>query len=175
MAVVKRLRGTRRPGVELSVVTDHSRADRLTLLRLLNEVLASEVVCMLRDRRHHFIARTLAAPRIAHEFLVHADEDLAHADLIAERLVQLGGEPDFAPDTLQARSHAQFVAATSIVEMVQENLVAERVAIERYHGLLQHLGKNDPTTRRMLEGILSVKAAHADELLDLLQSDPRPG
>jgi len=159
MSVVKRLRRMARPEA---------------VLGLLNEALATEIVCMLRYRRHHFMARTLAAQRSAEEFLVHADEELAHADLIAERLIQLGGEPDFAPDTLKARSHAQYVAASSIVEMVRENLVAERIAIESYRALLEQLGENDPTTRRMLEGILGVKEAHADELLDLLQSDTRP-
>jgi bacterioferritin len=174
MGVVKRLRTTGRPEVELGVV-DHYRGDRKAVLHLLNEALATEIVCMLRYRRHHFMARNLAAARIAQEFLVHADEELAHADLIAERLIQLGGEPDFAPDTLQARSHAQYVAAHSIVEMVRENLVAERVAIDSYRSLIRQLGKHDPATRRMLEGILGVKEAHADELLDLLQSDTRAG
>jgi bacterioferritin len=173
-SVVKRLRRTGRPEVELGVVTDHYRGDRKTVLRLLNEALATEIVCMLRYRRHHFMAHNLTSQRSAEEFLVHADEELAHADLIAERLVQLGGEPDFAPDTLTARSHAHYVAASSIVEMVRENLVAERIAIDSYRALIEHLGKTDPTTRRMLEGILGVKEAHADELLDLLQSDTRP-
>jgi bacterioferritin len=172
MSVVKRL-GRARAGVELGVVADHYHGDRKAVLRLLNDALATKIVCMLRYRRHHFMARGLAAQRIAEEFLVHADEELAHADLIAERMVQLGGEPDFAPETLQPRSHAQYVAASSIIEMVRENLVAERIAIESYRGLIQQLGKNDPTTRSMLEAILGVEEAHADELLDLLQGDMR--
>jgi bacterioferritin len=173
MSVVKRLGRTARSGVELGVVTDHYRGDRRAVLRLLNDALATKIVCMLRYRRHHFMARGLAAQRIAQEFLVHADEELAHADLIAERMVQLGGEPDFAPDTLKPRSQAEYVAATSIVEMVRENLVAERIAIESYRGLIKHVGSNDPTTRRMLEAILGVEEAHADELLELLQGDTR--
>jgi bacterioferritin len=173
MSVVKRLGRTARAGVELGVVKDLYPGDRKAVLRLLNDALATKIVCMLRYRRHHFMARGLASQRIADEFLVHADEELAHADLIAERMVQLGGEPDFAPDTLKPRSHAEYVASSSIVEMVRENLVAERIAIESYRGLIKHLGKNDPTTRRMLEAILGVEEAHADELLDLLQGDTR--
>ena len=143
------------------------------LLRFLNEALATKIVCVLRYRRHHFMARGGAAKRIAEEFLVHSDEELSHADLIAERIVQLGGEPDFSPATLTQRSHAEYLPAASIVEMIKENLVAERIAIDRYRGLIEHIGETDPTTRRMLEGILGVEEAHADELADLLQGDMR--
>lgn len=172
MSVVKRLHRMPGPDIERGVVTGY-RGDRKAVLRLLNEALATEIVCMLRYRRHHFMARGLVAQRIAEEFLVHADEELAHADLLAERIVQLGGEPDFAPDTLKERSHAEYVPATTIVEMVRENLLAERLTIASYRGLIEYLGKHDPATRRMLEGILGIKEAHADELLDLLQSDTR--
>ena len=157
----------------LGAVADTYRGDRTAVVRFLNEALATEIVCALRYRRHHFMARGLASQRIADEFLVHADEELAHADVIAERIIQLGGEPDIAPDTLKARSHAEYVAAGSVVEMVRENLLAQRVAIDSYRGLIQYLGENDPTTRRMLEGIVAVEEAHADELLDLLQNDTR--
>jgi bacterioferritin len=155
----------------MGAVPDTYRGDRNAVLRFLNEALATAIVCVLRYRRHHFTARSLASTRIAEEFLLHADEELAHADLIAERIVQLGGEPDFAPATLQERSRAQYVAVASIVEMVRENLVAARIAIDGYRGLIDYLGKDDPTTRRTLEGILGVEAAHADELLELLQGD----
>ncbi len=173
MSVEKRLQRTTRREFEPGVATGPYRGDRKAVLRLLNEALATQIVCMLRYRRHHFMARRFAAPRIAEEFLVHADEELTHADLIAERIVQLDGEPDFAPDTLTQRSHAEYAAATSVVEMVLENLDAERAAIASYRGLIEYLGENDPPTRRMLEGILAVEEAHGDELLDLLQGETR--
>jgi bacterioferritin len=172
MSVVKRLHRMPGPDIERGVVTGY-RGDRKAVLRLLNEALATQIVCMLRYRRHHFMARALAAQRIAEEFLVHADEELAHADLIAERIVQLGGEPDFAPDTLKERSHAEYVPGTTIVEMIRENLVAKRIAITSYQELIEYLGKNDPPTHRMLEGIVGIAEAHAAELLDLLQGDTR--
>ena len=167
MSVVKRL-GRARAGVELGVVADHYHGDRKAVLRLLNDALATKIVCMLRYRRHHFMARGLAAQRIAEEFLVHADEELAHADLIAERMVQLGGEPDFAPETLQPRSHAQYVAASSIIEMVRENLVAERIAVETYLEIARWLGTDDPTTRRVIENILQKEEEHAEDMSTLL-------
>lgn len=148
--------------------TQDDPGDRDTLLRFLNEALATELVCVLRYRRHHFMAR-IHSSRIAQEFLIHADEKLSHADQIAERIVQLQGEPDFAPDTLCNRSHARYVAATTVAEMISENLAAERTAINTFRTLIEYLGETDPTTRRMLEGILGVEEAHADELLDLLQ------
>ncbi len=173
MSAASRVRRLARSEVKLGVVTDLYRGDRKAVLRLLNEALATEIVCMLRYRRHHFMARSLGNGRIAEEFLVHADEELAQADLIADRIVQLGGEPDFAPDTLKERSHAEYLPATTVVEMLREDLVAERIAIDSYRSLIQYLGESDPTTRRMLEGILGVEEAHADELLDLLQGDTR--
>ncbi len=150
-------------------VTETYRGDRTAMLRFLNEALATELVCVLRYRRHHFMARSLAAQRLAEEFLVHADEELAHADLIAERIVQLGGAPDFAPGTLCERSHAQYAAAHTLVEMVRENLVAARTSIDSYRGQIEALGESDRTTRLMLEGILGVQEAHADELVELLE------
>jgi bacterioferritin len=167
------LRRRARAAIAPGAMTDSPRAERAAVLGLLNEVLATEIVCVLRYRRHHFMARGLAAPRIAEEFLVHSDEELSHADLIAERIVQLGGEPDFSPATLTHRSHAEYVPAASIVEMIKENLVAERIAIDRYRGLVASIGEGDPTTRRMLEGILAVEEAHAEELAELLQGDMR--
>ena len=144
------------------------RGDREAALRLLNEALGTELVRVLRYRRHHFMARGLGAQRSAEEFLLHADEELAHADLIAERIVQLGGEPDFAPGPVGDRSRADYVPARTIVEMLRENLAAARISIDSYRGLIESLGESDRTTRRMLEGILGVEEAHADELVDLL-------
>lgn len=154
---------------EPAAATDPDRGDRPALLRFLNAALATELVCVLRYRRHHFMARRLAAQRIAEEFLVHADEELTHADLIAERIVQLGGEPDFAPATLDERSHSPSVPATTLEEMVRENLHAARIGIDRYRGQIELLGESDRQTRRMLEGIAGVQEAHAQELLELLE------
>jgi bacterioferritin len=157
-------------GPERAAVPETYRGDRQTVLRRLNDALATELVCVLRYRLHHFKAHSLGANRIAEEFLLHADEELSQADMIAGRIVQLGGEPDFAPDTLQARSHLQYVAVAATVDMVRENLAAKRLAIDSYEALLQYLGEDDPTTRRLLESILGVEQAHADELLELLQA-----
>jgi bacterioferritin len=153
--------------------TESYHGDPTTVLRLLNEALATALVGVLRYRRHHFLARDLASRRTAEEFLVHADEELSHADLIAERIVQLGGQPDYAPATLHERSHTPYVAVDSVIEMLREDLAAARTAIDCYRGLIDHVGEQDPTSRRMLAGILGVEEAHADELSDLLQAEPR--
>jgi len=154
--------------------TETFHGDCTGMLRLLNEALATELLCVLRYRRHHFVARGLESDRIAHEFLVHADEDLAHADLLAARIVQLGGEPDFSPEALQRSRHSEYLEGRHIFDMVRENLASEQMAIESYRGLLEYIGERDPQTRRMLEGILSVKEAHADELLDFVPAEPDP-
>jgi bacterioferritin len=169
---VKTLREQARRNIEEGAVTVGYSADRAEVVKLLNEALATELVCVLRYRRHHFMARGIDSKSIADEFLVHANEELAHADLIAERIVQLGGEPDFSPETLIRRSHAEYVAATSLVDMIKENLVAERIAIDSYRELVAYLGDQDPTTSQMLKGILAVEEEHADELSDLLVGLP---
>lgn len=139
------------------------------IVRLLNDALATELVCVLRYRRHHFTATGVASPAIAEEFLVHANEELAHADRIAQRIVQLGGEPDFNPPQLLARSHAGYDASLDLQAMVRANLVAERVAVETYRQMIAVIGDKDPTTRRMLEDILGDEEEHADELNDWLE------
>lgn len=138
------------------------------IVALLNAALATELLCNLRYRRHYFTASGQASPAIAAEFLVHANEELAHADLLAERIVQLGGEPDFNPDSLSQRSHAWYDASLELNAMLEANLVAERVAVESYRQMIKLIGDKDPTTRRMLEGILSAEEEHADELKDML-------
>lgn len=145
--------------------------DRPAMVGFLNQALATAIVCALRYRRHHFTARSLGANRIAEEFLLHADEELSQADLLAERIMQLGGEPDFAPDTLNERSHLEYVEGSSVAEMIRENLAAKRIAINAYRSLLEYIGEDDPTSRRMLEGVLALEQSHADELLDLLQDE----
>ena len=131
--------------------------------------MATELVCVLRYRRHHFMAKGIHSKSVADEFLAHSKEELGHADALAERIVQLGGEPDFAPAGLESRSHAQYVEGKSLTDMIKENLVAERIAIDSYRAIIEFLADRDPTTRRLLEGILSVEEEHADELSDLLQ------
>lgn len=141
---------------------------REDIIKLLNDSLATELVCVLRYKRHHFTAEGLASPKIAEEFLVHANEELAHADSLAKRIVQLGGEPDFSPDSLTARSHADYDESTDLKAMIRANLIAERVAIEAYSQLISLIGDKDSTTRRMLEQILSQEQEHAEELRDWL-------
>ena len=141
---------------------------RDSIVKLLNDALATELVCVLRYKRHHFTAHGLASPAIADEFMVHANEEAGHADRIAERIVQLGGEPDFSPATLLQRSHAEYNEVSDLKGMVRANLVAERVAVEAYRQMIALIGDKDPTTRRMLEEILTDEEEHADELKDWL-------
>ena len=166
------LRQRARQHVDEGAVTASYSADREQVLQMLNEVLATELVCMLRYRRHHFMARGITSRSIADEFLEHANEEQGHADQVAERIVQLGGEPDFCPDTLTDRSHAEYVPGTTLVDMIKENLVAERIAIDSYREMVAYVGAKDSTTRRLLETILAVEEEHADELADLLQGLP---
>lgn len=148
--------------------TPQDSAWRTDLVRLLNDSLATELVCVLRYRRHHFTAVGLSSPRIAEEFLVHAIAEQGHADRIARRIVQLGGAPDFAPDTLTQRSHAAYDASPALRDMIRVNLIAERVAIESYTQLIRLVGDRDPGTRRLLEDILADEQEHAEELKDWL-------
>jgi len=141
---------------------------RQDIVNLLNDALATELVCVLRYKRHYFTAHGLDSPTIAAEFLQHANEESAHADKLAGRIVQLGGEPDFAPQRLTSRSHAEYDESTDLRSMVAANLVAERVAVESYRQMIHLIGEKDPTTRRMLEEILRDEEEHADELADLL-------
>jgi bacterioferritin len=139
------------------------------IVKLLNDSLATELVCVLRYKRHHFTAHGLASPKIADEFMVHALEETAHADRIAHRIVQLGGEPDFSPDTLSKRSHADYDESSDLKAMVRSNLKAERVAVETYRQMVALIGDKDPTTRNLLEHILRDEEKHADELADWLE------
>jgi len=138
------------------------------ILKLLNDALATELVCVLRYKRHYFTAHGMASPRIAEEFLEHANAEAGHGDRLAERIVQLGGEPDFSPDSLSRRSHADYDGVSELKAMVRANLVAERVAVETYRQMIDLIGDKDPTTRRMLEDILHDEEAHAEDLRDLL-------
>lgn len=166
---VKTLRKRARQHIRQGAVTAGYSADRTTVIRLLNEALATELICVLRYKRHYFMASGINSPVAAAEFLQHANEEQAHGDLIAERIVQLGGEPDFSPEGLATRSHAEYVAGGDLVEMIQEDLVAERIAIDSYREMIEYLGTKDSTTRRMLEGILAMEEEHADDLASLLE------
>jgi len=154
--------------LEKGAVTPSYGPWREDIIRLLNDALATEIVCTLRYKRHYFTAKGLDSAKIAEEFLVHANEETAHADMIAERIVQLGGQPDFAPATLLERSHADYDASLDLQAMIRANLVAERVAIEAYGQMIKLIGDKDSTSRRMLESILSQEQEHADELSDWL-------
>lgn len=169
---VQTLRQRARQHIDEGAVTSGYSADRETVLKLLNDSLATEIVCVLRYRRHHFMTKGIQSKSIADEFLVHSNEEQGHADQLAERIVQLGGEPNFSPEGLVSRSHAEYVEGVTLLDMIKEDLVAERIAIDSYRDIIQYLDDKDPTTRRMLESILAVEEEHADELADLLQDVP---
>jgi len=166
---VNTLRQRARQHVEQGAVTEGYSADRQTILRLLNESLATEWVCALRYKRHYYMASGIKASVAAAEFLEHANQELEHADKLAERIVQLGGEPDLNPDNLSKNSHAQYVAGRDLKEMVLEDLVAERIAIDSYREIVRYIGETDPTTRRIFEDILAQEEEHADDMADLLK------
>jgi bacterioferritin len=165
---VKTLRERARRHVMEGAVTDSYRADREKVIELLQGALATEIVCVLRYRQNYFAARGLRAKIAADEFLEHSKQEQEHADQIAERIVQLGGDPDLNPATLEGRSHAEYRIGATLAEMIRENLVAERIAIDSYREIAQYLGEDDPTTRRLMEEILAVEEEHADDLADLL-------
>jgi bacterioferritin len=165
---VSSLRERARQHVENGAVTEGYDADRETILRLLNESLATEWVCVLRYKRHYYMAKGVKAQVAAAEFLEHANQEAEHADMLAERIVQLGGEPELNPDLLSKNSHAQYVAGNTLKEMVTEDLIAERIAIDSYREIIQYIGDKDPTTRRIFEDILAQEEEHADDMADIL-------
>ena len=165
---IKTLRERARQHIENGAVTEGYTADRETVVKLLNEALATEIVCVLRYKRHYFMASGINAESVAQEFLQHANEEQGHADLIAHRIVQLKGEPNFNPEGLLTRSHAEYKEGTSLLDMIKEDLVAERIAIDSYREMISYFGTDDPTSRRMLEGILAMEEEHADDLVNLL-------
>jgi bacterioferritin len=174
---IKELRRRARSHIEQGAVTAAYRGDRETVLRLLNEALATELVCVLRYKRHYYMASGIHAQAVAEEFLEHANEEQAHADLIAERITQLGGEPDLNPEGLLTRSHSEYIEGDDLVDMIKEDLVAERIAIDSYSEMIRYIAEDDPTTRRMLEGILATEEEHAEDLRMLIEAlgrDERP-
>ena len=167
---IKTLRERARQHIEDGAVTEGYTADRETAVKILNEALATEIVCVLRYRRHYFMASGINAESVAAEFLQHSNEEQGHADQIAARIVQLNGEPDLNPQGLLTKSHAEYVEGTTLLDMIKEDLVAERIAIDSYREMIQYFGNDDPTSRRMLEGILAMEEEHADDLVSLLEN-----
>lgn len=165
---IKTLRERARKHIEQGAVTEGYSADRETVIKVLNEALATEIVCVLRYRRHYFMASGINAEGVAAEFLQHSNDEQGHADQIAQRIVQLGGEPNFNPEGLLSRSHAEYVEGETLTDMIKEDLVAERIAIDSYRDIIQYLGNDDPTSRRLMETILAVEEEHADDLVSLL-------
>jgi bacterioferritin len=174
---VKELRRRARQHIEDGAVTRGYTANRGKVIAVLNEALATEIVCVLRYKRHYFMAQGIHAEAVAQEFLEHANDEQGHADRIAERITQIGGEPNFSPEGLATRSHSEYVEGDSLVDMIREDLVAERIAIEAYGEIVRFLGDQDITSRRMMEEILAVEEEHADDLKNLLATlDPtKPG
>jgi bacterioferritin len=166
------LRQRARQHIEEGAVTSNYGLDAPTVCKVLNEALATEIVCVLRYKRHYYMAKGIHSESVKSEFLEHANEEQAHADSIAERIVQLGGAPDFNPDGLSSRSHAQYDASEGLRKMLKEDLVAERIAIESYREIAQWLGDRDSTTRKLMEEILAAEEEHADDLVSLLEGMP---
>jgi bacterioferritin len=166
---VAELRARAREHLDRGPITDAYGADRERVISVLNQVLATELVCVLRYKRHYYTAEGINAAPVAAEFLQHANEEQLHVDMVAQRIVQLGGEPDFSPEGLAARAHSEYDASTDLLDMVREDLVAERVAVASYQEIIRWLGNDDPTTRRMIETILATEEEHAEDLLSILQ------
>jgi len=165
---IKTLRERARKHIENGAVTENYKADRETVIRILNEALATEIVCVLRYKSHYFMAKGIHAQAVAAEFLEHANEEQGHADQIAERINQLGGAPNLSPEGMLTRSHSEYQQGDTLEDMIKEDLIAERIAIESYSEIIRYLGNDDVTSRRMMEGILAVEEEHADDLAKLL-------
>jgi bacterioferritin len=172
---IKMIRRRARENIERGAVTDGYKADRETVINVLNQALATELVCVLRYKYHYYMASGINAQSVAAEFLEHASEEQQHADQIAERITQLGGEPDFSPDGLLSRSHSDYVKGDDLVDMIKEDLVAERIAIDSYREIVQYLGNDDPTSRRVMEEILAVEEEHAEDMSTLLEQLGKKG
>lgn len=167
---IEEIRRRARQHIEKGAVTPDYKGDLKTVLRVLNEALATELVCVLRYKRHHYTAKGIHSQAVAEEFLEHANEEQGHADQIAERITQLDGAPNFNPEGLLTRSHSEYVEGETLLEMIREDLIAERVAGESYSEIIRYLGDNDPTSKRMMEGILANEEEHADDMKTLLET-----
>ena len=167
---IQELRRRARQHMEEGAVTSAYTADRDTIIRILNEVLATEIVCVLRYKRHYYMATGIHSQAVAEEFLEHSKEEQGHADLAAERITQLGGAPNFNPEGMTDRSHSEYTEGKTLLDMVREDLVAERIAVESYSEIIRYLGNDDPTTRRMLETIMAKEEEHADDMRKILEN-----
>jgi bacterioferritin len=171
---ISKIRERARKNMDQGPITVGYKADRTKVIGVLNEALATELVCVLRYKRHYYMAKGINADPVAQEFLEHANEEQAHADLIAQRITQLQGEPNFNPEGLASRSHSEYVEGRTLVDMIREDLVAERIAVESYSEIVRWLGNDDPSTRSMMEGILKTEEEHADDLANLIATlDPK--
>jgi bacterioferritin len=167
---IEEIRRRARQQIMEGAVTPDYKGDREAVIKILNQALATELVCVLRYKRHHYMAKGIHSQAVADEFLEHANEEQTHADQIAERITQLDGAPDFDPKGLLTRSHSEYVAGDSLVDMIREDLVAERIAIESYSEIIRYLGDNDPTSRRVMEEVLAKEEEHADDMKTLLET-----
>jgi bacterioferritin len=165
---IQTLRKQARKNVEEGAVTQGYAADRVTVIKLLNGALATELVCVLRYKRHYFMAKGIYSESVKAEFLQHAKEEMTHADSLAKRIIELGGEPNFSPVGLSDRSHAEYIEVDTLNEMIKEDLIAERIAIESYREMIAYLAENDPTTQRLLKEILAMEEEHAEDLVSIL-------
>ncbi len=172
---VKTLRDRARQHMDAGAVTPGYGGELDTAIQVLNAALATELICVLRYKRHYFMAQGIHSAGVAAEFLEHSSDELAHAEQIADRIVQLGGEPDFSPEGLRTRAHSEYVEGTTLIDMIKEELVAERIAIDSYREMGCYLAAFDPTTRRMIEEIQAKEEEHADDLADLLRDLPKHG
>jgi len=166
---VQELRRRARENMMRGPVTSDYRGDVDQAVEILNQALATELVCVLRYKRHYYMSRGIYKDAVAEEFLQHAKEEEEHADMIAERITQLGGDPNFNPEGMSSRSHSEYKEGDGMIDMIKEDLIAERIAIESYREMIRFFGENDPTTRRMIEQILAVEEEHANDMVDLLQ------
>lgn len=166
---IKKIRERARQNMQQGAITGGYAADPEVVVKILNEALATEIVCTLRYKHHYYMAHGLNAEVVAQEFLEHAQQEQDHADQIADRITQLGGSPNFSPDGILTRSHSEYVEGDTLKQMIEEDLVAERIAIDSYREVVQYLGDKDPTTRRMMEDILAVEEEHADDMASLLE------
>ena len=172
---IETIRRRAREHIDQGAITAGYKADRKNVINILNEALATELVCVLRYKRHYYMATGIHAKSVAAEFLEHANEEQGHADRIAERITQLDGAPNFNPEGLLTRSHADYVEGDDLVDMIKENLVAERIAIDSYRDIIQYLGNDDSTSRRMMEEILAMEEEHAEDMATLLEELGKKG
>jgi len=167
---VKEIRRRARQQIMEGAVTSDYKADRETVVRILNQALATEIVCVLRYKRHHYMAKGIHSKAVAEEFLEHANEEQGHVDQIAERITQLDGAPNFSPEGMLTRSHSEYVEGETLLDMIREDLIAERIAVESYSEIIRYLADNDPTSKRMMEGILANEEEHAEDMKTLLET-----